>query len=335
MLPDPLPLREHHLLLPSASSPAHTVQFYDPRFFPASSIADFFASGLQAGEGAFLIATPDHARLIKDCLELSGIDPHALERASRLVCLDAFATLETLRGNGPLTDEHFAPVFGPPIAHAINSSPSGRLRLFGEIVDLLANDGDYLACSQLERYWNNFRPPHSIRLYCAYSVAAFPDASSARFLCELCNLHDQVVPVIPTPGRQDWLGLLLERSHALQAEIHSRKTVENALRSMEFAYEQLFDAQVLQSLDLFENVPLPVMALEAPQFADLSADLCRSVQRSLRDILLACQQACVARRSAAEGGAEWHKSTGEILAYGKLTQVLCNLQDCVRVQNHH
>jgi hypothetical protein len=127
----------------------------------------------------------------------------------------------------------------------------------------------------------------------------------------------------------------LERSHSLQAEIHSRKAVENALRSMEFAYEQLFDSQLPKSLELLANVPSPAVPLEAPQFADFAADLHRRVQCSLRDILLACQQACVARRSAAEGGPEWHKSTGEILAYGKLTRVLCNLQDCVRVQNPH
>jgi len=37
--------------------------------------------------------------------------------------------------------------------------------------------------------------------------------------------------------------------------------------------------------------------------------------------------------SAAEGSAEWHKRTGEILACGKLTNVLCNLQESIRAQD--
>jgi hypothetical protein len=52
-----------------------------------------------------------------------------------------------------------------------------------------------------------------------------------------------------------------------------------------------------------------------------------------RAILLVCAEACAARRSAAEGSAEWHKRTGEILACGKLPNVLCNLQESIRAQD--
>ena len=332
-MPGPPSPQVHRPVSRSPSAPAHSVQFYDPRFFPAGSIADFFSSGLQAGEGAFVVATAGHLQLVKDSLQRGGADLAALERTGRLICIDAFSALQALRDGGPLTSESFAPLFASPLNHAINSAPSGRVRLFAEIADLLASERDYSACAELERYWNNPQALLSLRLYCAYSTAAFPDPPSATFLCELCNLHDEVVPVVPAPGRQDWLGLLLERSHALQAEIHSRKAVENALRSIESAYAELFDEQLLQSLDRFDRPLVSSVPFDAPQLADLSADLRRVLQISLRDILLACKDACAARRSAMEGGAEWHRSTGEILAYGKLTHVLFNLQQCARTQN--
>ena len=62
-------------------------------------------------------------------------------------------------------------------------------------------------------------------------------------------------------------------------------------------------------------------------------DMQAVVEHSLQEILLVCAEACTARRSAPEGSAEWHKRTGEILACGKLTNVLYNLQESIRAQD--
>jgi hypothetical protein len=50
------------------------------------------------------------------------------------------------------------------------------------------------------------------------------------------------------------------------------------------------------------------------------------VEACLREILAACQEAHEARRSVPEGSEEWHKLTGEILAYGKMTHVFYQLR---------
>lgn len=55
-------------------------------------------------------------------------------------------------------------------------------------------------------------------------------------------------------------------------------------------------------------------------------DLPEAVEHALRDILDACQEACEARRCALEGSPEWHKRTGEILAYGNMTHIFSSLQ---------
>jgi hypothetical protein len=73
------------------------------------------------------------------------------------------------------------------------------------------------------------------------------------------------------------------------------------------------------------RLPLPSHATQQ------TADLERVVERSLREILVACQEAHAARCSASEGSEEWHRHTGEILAYGKLTHVFCHLQKHLRV----
>jgi len=59
------------------------------------------------------------------------------------------------------------------------------------------------------------------------------------------------------------------------------------------------------------------------------------VERALRQILLVCEEACAARHAAPEDSAEWHKRTGEILACGKLTSILYELQAGIPPQERH
>jgi hypothetical protein len=53
---------------------------------------------------------------------------------------------------------------------------------------------------------------------------------------------------------------------------------------------------------------------------------------ALDEILQHCGQALSERDNAEEGSAEWHKRTGEILAYARMTYALDKLERC-RTQN--
>jgi hypothetical protein len=46
----------------------------------------------------------------------------------------------------------------------------------------------------------------------------------------------------------------------------------------------------------------------------------------LDEIFALCQDACDARKAASQGSAEWHKRTGEVLAYARVTSLLCKLE---------
>jgi hypothetical protein len=59
-----------------------------------------------------------------------------------------------------------------------------------------------------------------------------------------------------------------------------------------------------------------------------------TLDRAQREILEACREACEARRNAEEGTPEWHKRTGEILAYARMTNVFSQLQDAIHEQEH-
>jgi hypothetical protein len=50
------------------------------------------------------------------------------------------------------------------------------------------------------------------------------------------------------------------------------------------------------------------------------------IKITLDEIFAFCSDACDARQSAHENSAEWHKRTGEILAYARMTALLSRLE---------
>ena len=59
---------------------------------------------------------------------------------------------------------------------------------------------------------------------------------------------------------------------------------------------------------------------------DLRNSVTELVKDALDEILTFCADAYTAREEAKEGSAEWHKRTGEILAYGRMTFSLSKLE---------
>jgi len=71
------------------------------------------------------------------------------------------------------------------------------------------------------------------------------------------------------------------------------------------------------------------------RFPEETLDFDSFVERSLHEILVACREANEARRSLPEASAEWHKLTGEILAYGKMTHLFHHLRQRVHTWDCH
>jgi len=51
------------------------------------------------------------------------------------------------------------------------------------------------------------------------------------------------------------------------------------------------------------------------------------IRTTLNEIHAFCSDACDARQAAREGSAEWHKRTGEVLAYARMTAMLSMLEE--------
>ncbi len=182
-------------------APIHFVHFYEEGAFPAGAVADFLWEGLRADESAIIIASPEHARALKDPLAARGAALDALERRGRLVVLDARKTLESVLCGRTPDRALLLSVVGRILDRAAAASPSGRVRAYGELVATLA-DEDSVAVSlgrgmrELERLWNEMVSTRPCRLYCAYPIRLFAHRSLAGAFADVCDAHDQVIPVL-------------------------------------------------------------------------------------------------------------------------------------------
>jgi hypothetical protein len=321
--------REHPPFLEPHPLPVHLVQFYDPDRFPAKNVAEFLYAGLEAEESSLLITTPDHTHQVKDCLEHCGLDTQQLQRDGLLTCLDASFTLNALRTNHLFDEQHIETLLGQPLAQSERVSPSGCVRVFGELGNMILNDGDYDGYGHLVNEWKRLAAGLTVRTYCGYSVEGHETELASGGVYEMCDLQDEAIPAISALGPKGWLVLMQEKSHSLHIEIQRREAIESALRGREQEFAGWMDAQMVHWLESRGPALPPATLLGRPRSANVCENVVRAVEEALQEILEACEMACSDRKTAAPGSEEWQKSTGKILAYGKLTQVLYKLQGCV------
>ena len=70
------------------------------------------------------------------------------------------------------------------------------MRIYGEMVAVLWDQGNVAAAIELERLWNDLAIRHPFSLLCAYPTSAFhTDAGAEQFL-QVCAQHSAVIPTV-------------------------------------------------------------------------------------------------------------------------------------------
>ena len=168
----------------------HAVIFYDHDSEIVSAVAAYAHEGLQAGDGVLLVATPAHRSAISAALEDLGTDVAALVESGRLDLRDAQTVLDDFRPEGRLDLERFEDEMRTEVVAATGGGR--RVRLFGEMVTLLWQEGDVGGAVHLETIWNDVIADHDVGLLCSYPTALLASAGLAE-IRETCALHSEVL----------------------------------------------------------------------------------------------------------------------------------------------
>lgn len=170
-------------------SSEHVVQFFDSDDSRAQNVAGFLAAGYAAGEPMIVIARPRNWSAIAGHLEILGVPVQSAIAQRALVVKDADDTLRRLSRRGIPDSALFETTVGQAVAALARK---GRVRAYGEMVDMLAQRGEMEQALQLEELWNELSGRTAIFLMCGYAAAHFVATGTHSALLDICRSHSGV-----------------------------------------------------------------------------------------------------------------------------------------------
>ncbi len=248
-------------------SATHSVQFYESHSAFLDSLGEYAAAALRAGASVIVVLTEAHRLGLAERLENSAIDLELAAREDRYICLDAEETLSQFLVEGWPDKPQLFRVAEPVLQRAGLGARrgSGSVFVFGEMVALLWSQGRQDAALYLDKLWSELQKSHSFTLRCAYPMSCFADAAHEAKFCQVCELHDFVLPAESYASlhndidRMRMIGALQQKALALRAAIAERERhiercaqLERRLRHAELVAAQLLEAShdCMKVLDL-------------------------------------------------------------------------------------
>jgi hypothetical protein len=168
----------------------HIVQFFDSDESRAECVAEFLAEGIRLGEPAIVVARPSNWVNAVEQLEARGVAVRQALADGLIVVKDAEDTLRRLSRNGSPDSAAFEMVVGKPVAGLARRG--SRVRVYGEMVDMLAQRGELVDAIKLEALWNGLGERVPFLLLCGYSAAHFVASATHRALRDICSAHTSV-----------------------------------------------------------------------------------------------------------------------------------------------
>lgn len=238
---------------------AHRVHFYDRQSALVDCVVDFLRPALPDGV-AIIVATAEHRSAFGAALAATGLDVGALTDRGHLVLVDASQALERFCVAGVPDPDAFAAVIGGLLD--TGASSSAPVRVYGEMVTVLWEDGRVPAAMALEALWNDLAGTQEFELLCGYPSALFSRPGSDPVFQALCEEHTAVT-LAPSQGA-DLLGPGNGRSRQiddraaqwhLPASLTSGSQVRHELRAVlvSWGLAELLDVAELLVSELVNN----------------------------------------------------------------------------------
>ena len=179
--------------IPPAPHHDHAVQFYRDDNGLLTTVSRFVREGLGSQQPVLVIATAEHRFDLAQRLVTDGLPRDYFEREGLLWLLDAREVLATFMvGKFPDPDRFHANV-GSLIKSA-RATGGGKVRAYGEMVDILWKEGNPEGAIRLEALWNMLAATEHFMLLCGYSMGNFYKECSGFDIADVCKVHAKVLP---------------------------------------------------------------------------------------------------------------------------------------------
>lgn len=170
----------------------HTVQFFDVPDTFGSAVAQFVDDSAASGRTVLVVARPTTITAVTQTLAGRGVSLDELTRSGHVILREANGVMRGFMGTQAPIADRFEATVGALVRELAATSPGG-LAIYGEMVDILAAEGNFDGAEALEQLWNELAQRVPFSLFCGYSAAHFAVTATAQArLPRVCDLHTEV-----------------------------------------------------------------------------------------------------------------------------------------------
>lgn len=165
----------------------HIVKVCHDAVTRAQAVTYFIEKGLSNEEAVIVIARPELRKAVNALMGRWGLNVPLLKEQGKLKFFDAEFLLSNLLVNDEIDLKAFQKFIGVPIQTAKRNY--GKVRAFGEMVDVLWKTGREDTALQLEDLWNQLLQSHKFSLLHTYSVENLDPHNYEESLERICKGH--------------------------------------------------------------------------------------------------------------------------------------------------
>jgi hypothetical protein len=182
-------------LLGSAGPRDHIVQLYQDQQFLNRAVCRFAAGAIANGEGVILVPTAAHWDAFRPRLEAEGVDVKAAQAREQLTIVDADELLPRFMRDAMPDAPVFLGLAANVIASARGEGRYPKVRWWGEMVNVLWEQGNVAASMSLEDQFDRLANHHEIAIFCSFVMDNFNSEVHSRLLPRLGQSHTHLIPV--------------------------------------------------------------------------------------------------------------------------------------------
>jgi len=175
------------------SSGNHIVKVCSDDTLQAEVVTEYIKEGLLNEEAAIIFARTSLRKKVIANLENLGVDVGHYKSIGKLKFFDAEFILTNFHIDGTVDESAFIDVIGLPI-QAIKRE-FGKVRVFGEIVNVLWKNEEHAAAMHLEECWHNLCQAIDFSFLCSYSLESLDSTAFDESINLLCQYHKHLTPV--------------------------------------------------------------------------------------------------------------------------------------------
>jgi len=182
-------------LLAAAGPRDHIVQLYQDQQFLNRAVCRFAAGAIANGEGVILVPTAAHWEAFRPRLEAEGVDVRDAQDRGQLTIVDADELLPRFMKDTMPDAPVFLGLASHVIAKARGEARYPKVRWWGEMVNVLWEQGNVAASMSLEDQFDHLAKHHEIAIFCSFVMDNFNSDVHSRLLPRLGQNHSHLIPV--------------------------------------------------------------------------------------------------------------------------------------------